>query len=54
MEERAEQYKREYLEHPKNTYLRQKNFEYNEIEAEKDHLKLKEAWIKKDSYEDED
>ena len=31
MQERAEQYKREYLEHPHETALRQKNYEFNEI-----------------------
>ena len=31
MEEKADQFKREYLEHPKNTHLRQKNYEYNEL-----------------------
>ena len=53
MQERAEQYKREYLEHPHETLLRQKNYEFNELEGEKEHLKLKEAWIKKEFYEEE-
>lgn len=53
MDERAEQYKREYLEHPKNRQLRQQSYEYNEREGEKEHLKVKEAWLKHEAFEEE-
>jgi hypothetical protein len=46
MEEKGEQFKQEYLNHPKNKELRKQSFEINEREAEKDNARIKEAWIK--------
>jgi hypothetical protein len=39
MEEKAEQFKQEYLNHPKNKQLRQQSYEYNEREMEKENAK---------------
>ena len=46
MEEKAEQFKQEYLNHPKNKQLRQQSYEYNEREMEKENAKGREAWLK--------
>jgi hypothetical protein len=46
MEEKAERYEREYLEHPKNRQLRQQSHELFTKEGEKEHLRVKEAFLK--------
>jgi hypothetical protein len=46
MEEKADQFKQEYLNHPKHRQLRQQSYEYNERETEKENAKAKEAWLK--------
>ena len=47
MEEMADKYKREYLEHPKHRQIRQQAYEENDREAEKEDLKIREAWSKR-------
>ena len=46
MQERAERYEREYLEHPKDRQLRRQGHEHDLKEGEKEHLKVKEAFLK--------
>ena len=46
MEERAEQYKQEFLDHPTERVLRQQYWDNNEREAQKEELKIQEAWLK--------
>ena len=45
MQKKAERYQREYLEHPKNRQLRQHGHELNLKEGEKEHLRIKEAFL---------
>lgn len=50
MEEKGEQFKQAYLNHPKNRELRQQSYEYNQREAEKEDAKLREAWLKHEMF----
>jgi hypothetical protein len=50
MEQKGEEYKQAYLNHPRNTALRRQSFDYNALEVEKENLKMREQWIKHWTY----
>lgn len=54
MEEKAEHFKQQYLNHPKNKKLRQQSYEYNEREMERENAKIREAFLKHELYGEAD